>query len=169
MNLAHFSRICNQLWCWLQIRELWEALCKENSEFIIHSCNVSTILHMRFLGHFCRWFWAYQYHSTKKELRLLLFVRNAVFIYMLQKMSKSGGENRNYHVTRCSCCRSKSLLLNFKMKWHRMFKTIKVVNSLLMLYDSFISKNLSLKTRSSYPFLLYLHQHTGRTVGKWNL
>ena len=128
MNLAHFSRICNQLWCWLQIRELWEALCKENSEFIIHSCSVSTILHMRFLGHFCWWFWLYQYHPTKKELWLLLFVINVVFIYILRKMNKSDVKNRNDHDRPCSCCRWKSLMLNFKMKWHRMMKTIKVVS-----------------------------------------
>ena len=129
MNHAHFSRICNQLWCWLQICELWEAFCKENSEFIIHSCSVSTILHMRFLGHFCWWFWAYQYHSTKKELWLLLFVINVVFIYILRKMSKSDVKNRNDHDRPCSWCRKKSLLLNFKMKWHRMLKTIKVISS----------------------------------------
>ena len=34
MNIAHFWRICDQLCRWLSTRELWEALCKENSAFL---------------------------------------------------------------------------------------------------------------------------------------
>ena len=35
MKLSHNSRICDQLCRWMFSRELWEALCKENSAIII--------------------------------------------------------------------------------------------------------------------------------------
>ena len=49
MKLAHNSRICDQLCRWLFSRELWEALCKDNSVLIvIISCSVLPILHPLF-------------------------------------------------------------------------------------------------------------------------
>ena len=40
MNIAHFSRICDQLCRWLFTREFLETLCKENSVSIFLPCRV---------------------------------------------------------------------------------------------------------------------------------
>ena len=45
MKVAQNSHICDQLCSWLFSRELWEALCKENSALIIiQSCMLSILL-----------------------------------------------------------------------------------------------------------------------------
>ena len=63
MNIAQNWRICDQLCRWLFSRELWEALCKENSAFIVLLCSVPWILHLQF----CWCFWLLQYHSKMNE------------------------------------------------------------------------------------------------------
>ena len=64
MNIAQNSRICDPLCCWMISRELWEALCKENSAFIFIQSSVPLILQtLRFGVAFS----LYQYDSSMKE------------------------------------------------------------------------------------------------------
>ena len=129
INIAHFWRICDQLCCWWILRELWEALCKEYSAFILLSCNVSTTIKRTWFFHLRAMFlnseWNQCNQSTKQD----------------NERKRSENETNLLTLTCCVCLQNSFYLVNACVHWFQPSDLCHLFDLLLKQKDMIVSDN----------------------------